>query len=944
MRPLRLALEGFTSYRRRVEIDFSDLQLFAITGPTGAGKSSLVDALAYCLYGQAPRVGNSVRELISQGGYNGRLSVSLEFETGGRRYRIVRSTSVQGKPFVQLEELDERTGRWSSLEDKAAAATERVRELLGMDYDGFVRSVVLPQGQFQQFLVGRPEERRKVLDELLRLDIYAQMVSRANMIASRRQEEAEALALRLRQELAEATPERLHQLKAEWLAIKQRQAATALQVQTLERAAEEARRLRDAQARRQEAQARLAELQQRARIARETVERTRAEIQGAEDALRQVQQAIQGVAYDPVRHGRLRPALQMARQVQRLDVQIEELEEQERRYASELAEVERRAQEAQRREDEHLALCRQAEEVRDGAQQALAAARARQAQAEGLLPSLRQARARLTEAMQLLATEEEALGRAREHLERARAIAQEAAREAQRAREELERARRQASALELRRHLHPGDDCPVCGRRVTGPLPAVEALPQLAAAEEAAREAEAAAQRAQEALRQAETAEAQARQSVELHLQSIQRHQEDRERLERALADLFGQQVSPEEAEAALREETRKAAEGLRQAEASLAQAREALRLAQEARAQAQREEASLRQRQEGVRQRLQQAREQRERLHQDLAQEAGPAMDVAALEGELGRLEEARRRLEALQREKETLEERRGRLVQGLMEADKELAALGAEESAASRQMDEAEAVIGQVAPGLRRRAQEQRWPEVLAALDEGRDPSPPVLDLLRERQREADDLARASGVLEARLQQLEKDIETAERLRQQEAEARREAEVARQLAQLLQSNNFQSYLRQEALHILAEDGSRHLNHLSRGQYDFTVQEDRFYIVDHWNGDAIRPAHLLSGGETFLASLSLALALAERLPELAHARGPAALESLFIDEGFSHLDDDTLDIVANALEALGTNGRRMVGIITHIAALAERMPVRLRVEKTPEGSTVVKE
>ena len=132
-----------------------------------------------------------------------------------------------------------------------------------------------------------------------------------------------------------------------------------------------------------------------------------------------------------------------------------------------------------------------------------------------------------------------------------------------------------------------------------------------------------------------------------------------------------------------------------------------------------------------------------------------------------------------------------------------------------------------------------------------------------------------------------------------------------ARELGLLLRANNFQAFVREQALAVLAEDGSRHLNSLSRGRYDFSVDGQDFSIVDHWNADDARSVRTLSGGETFLASLALALALAERLPELGAAAGgqAASLESLFIDEGFANLDSETLDVVASALEALGADG-----------------------------------
>ena len=90
-----------------------------------------------------------------------------------------------------------------------------------------------------------------------------------------------------------------------------------------------------------------------------------------------------------------------------------------------------------------------------------------------------------------------------------------------------------------------------------------------------------------------------------------------------------------------------------------------------------------------------------------------------------------------------------------------------------------------------------------------------------------------------------------------------------------------------------------------------------------------------LSGGETFLVALSLALSLAETLA----ARGGAELETIIIDEGFGTLDDESLDTVASVLEDLA--GGLMVGVITHVKELASRAPTRLEVVRRPDGSKV---
>jgi exonuclease SbcC len=162
------------------------------------------------------------------------------------------------------------------------------------------------------------------------------------------------------------------------------------------------------------------------------------------------------------------------------------------------------------------------------------------------------------------------------------------------------------------------------------------------------------------------------------------------------------------------------------------------------------------------------------------------------------------------------------------------------------------------------------------------------------------------------------------------------------RTLAQALHSDRLVAFVQGEALERLAIAASEHLRDLSGGRYRLGCNDDDFEVVDTWNGDERRNVRTLSGGETFLASLSLALALAEQLSALA-VGGHARLDSLFLDEGFGSLDPETLEVVTAAVETLREGGR-LVGIITHIAELAERMPVRFVIAKSPRGSRVRRE
>ncbi|BCB82549.1 nuclease SbcCD subunit C [Phytohabitans flavus] len=179
----------------------------------------------------------------------------------------------------------------------------------------------------------------------------------------------------------------------------------------------------------------------------------------------------------------------------------------------------------------------------------------------------------------------------------------------------------------------------------------------------------------------------------------------------------------------------------------------------------------------------------------------------------------------------------------------------------------------------------------------------------------------------------------EQAERLREQRLAHEREGNVAKTLAGHLRANNFERWLLEEALDLLVDGASRILRELSAGQYELVHDKGEFYVVDHHDAGLRRGVRTLSGGETFQASLALALALSEQLAGLSTTS--ASLESIVLDEGFGTLDAATLDTVAATLEGLAARGDRMVGVVTHVPSLAERVPVRFEVRKDARTARV---
>jgi exonuclease SbcC len=211
-----LSIDGFTSFRELQEVDFGDLELFVITGPTGAGKTSLLDSMALALYGQVPRMSgkSGLAELVSHGQAEAR--VMLEFSVNGDVYRVSRRLPRKGAQSARLERLDGDT--WLDAVDRGGvrAVNETVQELVKLDFGSFCKAVVLPQGEFARFLKGEPSERRETLVALLGLGSYERMRAIAN-------ERARELKIKTEQtteilqgdEFADATPEGLAAAEAD---------------------------------------------------------------------------------------------------------------------------------------------------------------------------------------------------------------------------------------------------------------------------------------------------------------------------------------------------------------------------------------------------------------------------------------------------------------------------------------------------------------------------------------------------------------------------------------------------------------------------------------------------------------------------------------------------------------------------------------------------------
>ncbi|MDM5276444.1 SMC family ATPase [Paenibacillus silvae] len=185
MKPILLKVAGLQSYREMQEIDFTVLTetgLFGIFGPTGSGKSSLLDAITLAMYGKVERAVNGTQGIMNHA--EDSLSVAFTFELasaeGARRFRVERrfkrnnEVSVSNTVSKFIETID---GEDQVLADKLAEVNRCVEDVIGLKMDDFTRAVVLPQGKFAEFLSLKGSERRQMLQRLFHLEKYGDQLA-----------------------------------------------------------------------------------------------------------------------------------------------------------------------------------------------------------------------------------------------------------------------------------------------------------------------------------------------------------------------------------------------------------------------------------------------------------------------------------------------------------------------------------------------------------------------------------------------------------------------------------------------------------------------------------------------------------------------------------------------------------------------------------------------
>jgi len=975
MRPLVLKIRGLRSYREEVEIDFRDRDLFAIIGDTGAGKSSILDALCFALYGTATWSGKAVTDLISSGA--AALSVELSFRADDRIWTVNRTARAgPGASLHKLVANDDPSLHF----DAAATVNEKIEGLVGLDYKGFLRAVVLPQGRFQQLLQSTPGERSAVLKAIFRVDELEAVRAAALTVRSRvvgplsdvRYERAKYLAdpssaADAADGAAGTAKDRLVVVEAAAVAIgaartsadDDRNRATRLEAHA--DAISRVRRPGDAQQIRGLA-ALEAEL---SRLLNDALERAGAHETSASAIAAELNAADQlglGAAGLSSAVTTLESAI----------VALPEINDEAAALAGERARLVELGGKISADENSFKRLEQKATDAR-------AAARLAEQLATGARDSLDGARAALQTARRLVGergaavSEHQAAVEGHENLTAQFSAAQDAHRAAVDSRVaadvQLEEVRRKDHAAAAAAGRGPGDPCPVCTRE----LPFGFAPPHAEGEAGARRARDEAAREEQETLGASKRLEGLV-EAAALAVSNVAKKQADAEakaktsldQLERRLpsahlADDDALLLAPLVVKAG---EAADASTGARTAaqEAELAVNTTGTAL-DGLRAQLSRRTPELHSRTTRLENRRKQQADAIAALPVDVRPEAP---------GGLAELEEAcalaALRLKTI-RESEQERDRENDVAGSARKVRDALAARIHTEvrlpaAAVERNQAALEQCLGTVAAELDLPAPVSSGPHetltATAATAAARDAR--AGELLRSsKDGSADAVLRAEEAGERIAKALadagcadaeglrQQTIEVAADLRQAEAQrddAMRQQPIVAALdlrisganglvavldviySQLSDAKFIDYVIRRRQLVLLAV-ASEIFASMTNARYGFA--ED-FRIVDRWSGQP-RDVMTLSGGETFLASLSLALALVELA-----GRGGGRLEAVFLDEGFGSLDANTLPDALRALEQQASGGR-LVAVVSHLRAVAETIDHVLQVTRQPEGS-----
>lgn len=951
MRPIRLTMEAFLSYAGKAEIDFNQFTadgLFLITGDTGAGKTSIFDAICFALYGETSggmRDQGSLRCTYAEP--TAVACVTLEFFFQGKTYTVTRWPAQERKKQrgegttrdSQKAELLLPDGR---IEARLSEVDRQIRELLGINVDHFRQLVMIAQGDFRKILMNDSADRKKIFSKLFQTGKYGRLTERLRLRSSDLQAQSRETASLIQEAISGLRPDEEDHFMLKPLI---EQGGTDVITPLCERAKKliEADRQNLSQWEEQSGRLSAQRLQVDHQL-RSHQERRHCEQQLAEAAMRL---------------GQLRPGLEAAQKRQTLAEQ-RSIEAEAQRDRLEAVRVQVRL--AAEREELILLMRRDREQLTDGErqltswQQRMIQLSEEQQRCQGLLADeaalqadqlhwtrQRERFVQRQQQMEVLIALNSGLVKRRQELEQIQLECDRRLKEQRVAEENFHTMQEhflRGQAGLLAAGLEVDKACPVCGS-TSHPQPALidAQMPDRQQLEAMKSEME------------AKTAEAQRLVSDCRGKKQLLEHEEERYRSE--AAKLLGEEENNRVEE----DKDRKEAEDTKDTQDTQGiQGTKGTQAIEDTKSalnslyrRLKSEESALQEYAERLEQRRQmigQAAKRLEELAADVASEQNRGQKLQAQQVEIRtRIEEYEKRLSALTEqvgeqelsaaallaEAERLEQWIGEAQQEWQQATQEYGRLQLRLAEVTKEEEM-----------LRNRLTE--WKELPA--EETLQQSAEQIRLeLEEADRQKTRLSLRIEFNDTAVSRLNKAGQRSEQLLEEWQAVLSLYKVASGQVSGMGKLDLETYVQTDCLDRILLRANRRLQQMTGGGYRLRrsqgsgLQGNRFLDIDveDVQHDALRPVSSLSGGESFQASLAMALGLADEIQAMA---GGIQMDAMFIDEGFGSLDQETLRMAIASLQELA-HGQRLVGIISHVEQLKQRLENQIIVKKNQSGSWI---
>ncbi len=911
MKPEKLIMQGFGPYLGKTEVDFTRLganSLFLITGATGGGKTTILDGICFALFARATGGLRSWKQMRSIGApAETPTLVDYSFTLGDVRYRFTRSQSVYaarrtGEHKIKEEHACYRmeNGEWelllSGAESKVAQCAQ---ELLGLDCEQFSRVIMLPQGEFRRLLLSSSADKAKIFEKLFSTQRWSKATDLITAQAAALQRQLEDLTLTRRSVLEREQVENTSQLEEKEESIRLSYETALRDAQRLEETVDKAEQELKAAQKITEYRSLLKQQEQALDAAKEQFGQSKAHFENAQQQAQEI------------------PSLK-----ERRDRALSEIPKLESAYKSAL--------EAQALRKRAAALELEQEQVKNAQEQAQAAERQAQentAKGEAYLERLRQEIERipiLFTKYQTLSEIAQAYQKLRELKTRLDSAQKESSQEQGKweenkinlcalkdKHEQITRQIQENMAFTLSLTLTDGTPCPVCGS-VQHPSPACQNNTGL-----------------NELQRQAQKLEALVNSAGKTEEESKLRFLDAQARLSQIQDELSRQQAVCDGYNIYYKTFVRdheKAKKELEDAQALQEKLPRAQKLLQQRRSEyetAQKKMEACKAKREEIARLLESLNGELRALLKYLPKDGADPQELEA------RLRDTKNREKDAQNKTAALEQALAQTAQNVQVAQAKL-------TDAQRLLERAQI-------------------EYQTYLGEHKGIHPEHMDayssaLINARQEQKDSLEKTGRLQQSlssvrqSLTLLKKSDEASEKVQQGFGEAQRLSKF------LSGANPGKTPIKMFVLGMMLDDiiiqANEYFSVFSNGRYSLSR------ILENTGGNALkgldieifdayaggtRSVYTLSGGELFLASLSLAFGLCDVVQSYS---GGVRLDSIFIDEGFGTLDRETLDTALKALDRIRSMGR-LVGIISHVSELKSRIGAKIEVLPSKKGSTV---